>query len=114
MTTDGTRDGGSAVAEVVADAWRAALRADHVTAEDNFFVLGGDSLVAARMAARLRAALDVRVPLAAVFEHPTLGEFTAALRAEHGPAVDEAAALYLSVLACSDAEAETMLGRLDD
>lgn len=114
MTTDGPHDGGTPLAEVVAEAWRAALSTDHVTAEDNFFVLGGDSLAAARMAARLRAALDVRVPLSAVFEHPTLGEFTAALRAEHGPGVDEAAALYLSVLACSDAEAETMLGRLDD
>ncbi|MEH1166757.1 phosphopantetheine-binding protein [Micromonospora sp. CPCC 205539] len=103
-----------AIERVVADAWGAALGVAGLTEQDHFFERGGDSLAAARMAAQLRTALDVRLPLSAVFEHPTLGGFTAALRAEHGMAVDEAAELYLSVLACSEADAESLLGRLDD
>ncbi|MEV4658622.1 phosphopantetheine-binding protein [Micromonospora sp. NPDC049301] len=114
MTMNGQPVRADALGRVVADAWGAALGVDGLTERDHFFERGGDSLAAARMAAQLRTALDVRVPLNAVFEHPTLGGFTTALRAEHGSAVDEAAALYLSVLACSEADAEALLGRLDD
>ncbi|MFI5911643.1 amino acid adenylation domain-containing protein [Dactylosporangium sp. NPDC051541] len=43
---------------------------------DDFFALGGHSLHAARVVARLRAALHVDVPLTAVFHGSTLREFT--------------------------------------
>ena len=46
--------------------------------DDNFFALGGHSLVAMRMASRLRAGTGIELPLAALFEHPT----PAALAAE--------------------------------
>ncbi|AHH21631.1 non-ribosomal peptide synthetase [Nocardia nova SH22a] len=43
-----------------------------VGAETDFFELGGNSLSAARLAARLGTAAGVRVPVAAVFESPTV------------------------------------------
>jgi acyl carrier protein len=104
----------TALADVVAVTWRDVLGVERLGDGDNFFLLGGDSLVAARLAARLRTALDVRVPLNLVFEYPTVAEFVAGLRAEYGESVDEAAEQYLTVLGCSDATAQAMLGNLDD
>ncbi|MFJ8580937.1 phosphopantetheine-binding protein [Micromonospora sp. NPDC093277] len=92
----------TAVYEVVAAAWSAALNRDPVTDDDDFFALGGDSLAAMRMAASLRTALDVQVRMNAVFQHPTLAEFVASLRAEYGPEVEKAAEQYLTVLGYSD------------
>ena len=52
--------------------------------EDNFFDLGGHSLMATQLIARLRDSFAVEVPLAVVFEHPVLCEQAAEL--EHSPA----------------------------
>ncbi|MEU6730259.1 amino acid adenylation domain-containing protein [Nonomuraea wenchangensis] len=51
----------------VAAAWRDVLGLAPAGPDDDFFELGGDSLVATQLAARLG------VPIEAVFEHPTLG-----------------------------------------
>ncbi|MCW3815756.1 phosphopantetheine-binding protein [Micromonospora sp. DR5-3] len=112
-TNEPVREPGTVVRDVVAAAWRDALRVERVGDDDNFFRLGGDSLTAARLAAALRTALDVRVPMSAVFEHPTVAELAAALRAEHGPALDETAEQYLTVLGYSDADTASILGRLE-
>ncbi|GAA2065649.1 hypothetical protein GCM10009722_29470 [Williamsia deligens] len=42
-----------------------------VSVHDDFFALGGSSLSAARLAARLERLLDRRIPAAVVFENPT-------------------------------------------
>ena len=72
---------GTAVRNVVAAVWRDMLHVERAGDDDNFFQMGGDSLTAARLAAALRTALDVQVPMSAVFEHPTVAELAAALRA---------------------------------
>ncbi|MFD6158646.1 non-ribosomal peptide synthase/polyketide synthase [Nocardia sp. NPDC060256] len=51
--------------------------------DDHFFAMGGNSLMATRLAARLSAALGILVPVSAVFEEPTIGGL-----AEHLAAVD--------------------------
>ena len=50
-----------------------------VSVTDDFFELGGHSLVATRVASLLGARFSVDVPLAAVFENPTVSTLAAAL-----------------------------------
>jgi enterobactin synthetase component F len=59
--------------------WREALGVADAGPDDDFFELGGDSLVATRLVARLREELGIAVPLLAVFDNPTAGELAAEL-----------------------------------
>jgi hypothetical protein len=45
--------------------------------DDDFFLLGGHSLLIIRVANRIRDRLDIDVPLSALFEHTTLGDLAA-------------------------------------
>ena len=58
--------------EAVARAWSEVLGVARVGANDNFFGLGGDSLLAARVVVRLNVAFDVALPLETIFLTPTL------------------------------------------
>ena len=49
--------------------------------DDNFFLLGGDSLVAAQLAARFEEVFGVNIPLDIVFESPTARELAASIDA---------------------------------
>jgi amino acid adenylation domain-containing protein len=60
------------VEELLAGLWRQLLGVERVGTGDNFFDLGGHSLVATRLVSRVRSAFGVELPLAAVFEEPTL------------------------------------------
>ncbi|MEU4805769.1 amino acid adenylation domain-containing protein [Actinosynnema sp. NPDC023587] len=65
--------------DVVAGVWAAALGVDRVGVRDDFFDQGGHSLLANRIAMRLRSALGVAVPVRALFDHPTVEALSAAL-----------------------------------
>jgi amino acid adenylation domain-containing protein len=60
------------VAELLAEIWTAVLGVEGVGLDDDFFALGGHSLKAARVAARLQSLLGVDVPVRTLFEAPTL------------------------------------------
>ena len=47
--------------------------------EDHFFDVGGHSLLAVRLMVRIRETFGVDVPLATLFEHPTISGMTAAI-----------------------------------
>lgn len=66
-----------AVATVVTELWQELLGIDGIGADDGFFELGGDSVVAARLAGRLRQELGVAVSLAVVFDNVTLNQLIA-------------------------------------
>ncbi|MEV4128619.1 amino acid adenylation domain-containing protein [Nocardia sp. NPDC049707] len=65
------------VEELVARTFEQVLDVDQVGVDDDFFALGGDSLSASLVAARIGAALDVRVPVRSVFEAPTVSGLAA-------------------------------------
>ncbi|MEV7184624.1 non-ribosomal peptide synthase/polyketide synthase [Kitasatospora sp. NPDC093102] len=65
---------------LVAEAWTEVLDTGEIGAEDDFFALGGDSILAVRVTARLRAAFgsaDLSPRL--LFTHPVLADLAEAL-----------------------------------
>ena len=58
--------------QILADIWAQTLGVERLGVHDNFFELGGHSLLATRLMARQRDAFNVDVPLAALFESPTV------------------------------------------
>ena len=66
----------------LAGIWREVLKRDDVGTTDNFFQLGGHSLMAIRVLGRVSKAFGVRLALRALFEAPTIGELGAVLDAE--------------------------------
>ncbi|WP_275290959.1 non-ribosomal peptide synthetase [Amycolatopsis sp. La24] len=65
--------------QAVAQAWAEVLGLDTVGAEDNFFSLGGDSIVSLQVVARIRAAGWAVTPKQ-VFEHQTVRALASAAR----------------------------------
>jgi amino acid adenylation domain-containing protein len=67
---------------MVAAVWEELLGVKQIGAYDNFFERGGHSLLAARMVDRIEVLFGVKVPLAVLFTHATLEQFTRAMRDE--------------------------------
>jgi amino acid adenylation domain-containing protein len=65
--------------EALCGLWGKLLQVNPVGATDNFFALGGNSLLAVRMAARLKELSGREVPVLQVFEHPTVRGLLAAV-----------------------------------
>jgi acyl-coenzyme A synthetase/AMP-(fatty) acid ligase/acyl carrier protein len=61
---------------LLAQIWRDVLKIERVGIHDHFFHLGGHSLMATRVIARLREALQLEVPLRSIFEAPTIARFS--------------------------------------
>ncbi|MFI9406362.1 amino acid adenylation domain-containing protein [Nocardia sp. NPDC052316] len=73
------------VEEIVAEVFGEVLGLDRVGADDDFFALGGNSLIATQLVARLGAAVDARVPVRTLFETPTVQSLAAAIDSQtHG------------------------------
>jgi amino acid adenylation domain-containing protein len=70
--TDGLVAPRSEIEEMVAQIWREVLNADRVGVFDDFFEIGGHSILATRVAARLRAAVHADLPLRKLFEARTV------------------------------------------
>ncbi|WP_433375422.1 amino acid adenylation domain-containing protein [Streptosporangium sp. CA-115845] len=65
--------------ELVAEIFGEVLGIEEVGAFDDFFALGGHSLLATRAVARLRAAVEVDVPIRTLFVRSTVADLAAAV-----------------------------------
>ena len=64
---------------MIARLWGDVLGLDTIGRNDNFFALGGDSLLATQVIARLGAMMGKRFPIKTIFENTTVGEFARAV-----------------------------------
>ncbi|SUA76424.1 Tyrocidine synthase III [Nocardia otitidiscaviarum] len=78
------------IEEIVAGVFAEVLGADRVGADDDFFALGGNSLLATQVAARIGAALDARVPVRVLFEASSVAGLAARVE-QHAGAGDRRA-----------------------
>ncbi len=76
------------VEELVAGIWADVLGLASVPVDQDFFALGGHSLRATSVIARLRVALRRDLPLALLYRHPTVRELSAAIVAGDARARD--------------------------
>jgi len=56
----------------ITEIWQVILEVPQIGIHDTFFSLGGHSLMAIRVVARMRKEFQVEVPLRLLFEHPTV------------------------------------------
>ncbi|OZE93715.1 non-ribosomal peptide synthetase [Rhodococcus sp. 15-2388-1-1a] len=72
------------VEETVAAVFAEVLAVERVGLDDDFFALGGNSLIATQVVSRLGAALDTQVPVRSIFESPTVQSLARAIESEVG------------------------------
>ncbi|MER7455391.1 condensation domain-containing protein, partial [Nocardia beijingensis] len=72
------------IEEIVANVFAEVLGVERVGADDDFFALGGNSLLATQVAARIGAALDTRVPVRTIFEAATVAGLAAKVEQHAG------------------------------
>ena len=79
----------NALEERVVAVWRDVLAVDRVGAHDNFFDVGGNSLLLAKVRSRLAEALGTDIPALELFRHPTPALLARYLAAPDEPARSE-------------------------
>jgi amino acid adenylation domain-containing protein len=72
----------SAAEEKLTAIWKSVLGVQQVSIHDNFFDLGGHSLIAVRLFAAMEKEFGKRLPLATLFQAPTVAQLTAFLQTE--------------------------------
>jgi len=72
----------SQLEQQLAEVWRRVLKVEQVGVHDNFFDLGGHSLLMVQVHTQLKAALGQELPLLKLLEHPTISALARHLRQE--------------------------------
>ncbi len=75
------------VEEIIADLWQTLLGVERVGAEDNFFRLNGNSLIALQAIARIQSVFGVKLSVRSFFESPTVAGL-ARIVAERQPGLE--------------------------
>jgi acyl carrier protein len=90
------------IEERLADMVASLLALDRVSVEDNFFLLGGHSLLGTQLIARIRDAFGVELSLHALFDAPTVSQLSTRIEG----------LLLAKLEAMSEEEAEGLLNKV--
>jgi acyl carrier protein len=95
----------------LSDIWRELLKVERVSVHDNFFDLGGHSLLLTRLVSRIRASFQLNLPMRVLFSAPTLAEMTQAVIAAQTTQADsdELAIMLRELRQLSSEEVRTLL-----
>lgn len=66
----------------LAQIWQQILGVESITLDQNYFDLGGDSSLAVKMFAQIEDVFKIKLPLATLYEAPTVGELAGILRGD--------------------------------
>ena len=75
--------------ELLAGIWAQVLRIDQAGTQDSFFDLGGHSLLAIQVISRSRVVFGVEVPLAALFDQPTITGLAAVVEGQISEEIEQ-------------------------
>jgi phthiocerol/phenolphthiocerol synthesis type-I polyketide synthase E len=81
-TRPSSQNGNHETADQLARIWREILGIDSVSPDENYFDLGGDSSLAVQMFAQIEKTFKIKLPLATLYEAPTIAELSKILRGE--------------------------------
>src|SRR6516162_10954718 len=95
-----------AIEEALTNIWAGVLRVQQVDRNANFFEIGGDSLKAMDVIARVREVLQVDLPLISFFEDPTVSHLSEVLSGERSALEDSLTKIWCEVLHLENVEAE--------
>jgi NAD(P)-dependent dehydrogenase (short-subunit alcohol dehydrogenase family)/acyl carrier protein len=82
---------GNPTEQAIAGIWQELLGVEKVGIHDNFFELGGHSLLATSLVARLKSVFPTELPVASLFQNPTVHSLSEMVRQGQGdgPSFDE-------------------------
>jgi acyl carrier protein len=69
--------------KILAASWAEVLALEQVGIYDNFFEMGGNSLLATQVISRLREAFQIELPLRSLFEEPTVAYLSELIETSH-------------------------------
>ncbi len=79
--------------QALAEVWQDYFGIDRVGIRDDFFELGGDSLMATIMSAKIHKRINVRIPITEIFQGPTIELLSAYIRGQAQEAREEFASI---------------------
>jgi len=77
--------------ERILGVWQEALGTRHVGTDDNFFDVGGHSLLLTRVQMKLHETLEMEIPMVRLYQYPTVRSLAHNICASASPAVSQAA-----------------------
>jgi len=100
------------IEDEVSKLWANILSLDHVGIHDNFFDLGGHSLVATRLISKVVEQFKLTIPLQSLFQSPTVAEMTTVIIEYQGKQLSESELqiVLAEVESLTDEEALRLLG----